>query len=396
MHTRLSSHSTFAGLALQPADPLLKVIAQCASDHRPEKIDLGVGVFRDENGETPVMEAVKEAEHWLARTQPTKAYLGAAGNIPFIRLLEPVVFGSATFRDRLTGLQTPGGTGALRLAAGLVRLGNANATVWVGAPTWPNHIPVFEAEGLALKCHRFYDQMEQRLLFTDMLEDLSAAKAGDVIVLQGGCHNPTGAELELGQWQQLAQVLAERGITPVIDLAYHGLGRDLEADRASTLILFDAVPNAILAYSCDKNFGLYRERVGAIWVKGDDQRQMDTIQSNLLQLSRAAWSMPPDHGAAVVETILSDPRLETLWRTELAAQQQRIHSMRQSLSACHARLAPMALQQGMFSLLPLSTDCVERMMAEDAVYMVGNGRVNIAGLKPDHLPRLKDVFARYL
>ncbi|WP_052757382.1 amino acid aminotransferase [Sphingobium chungbukense] len=381
----------FDGLAVQPADALLGLIGLYRADTRPGKIDLGVGVFRDDFGHTPVMRAVKAAEAMLLRDQETKSYLGAEGDVRFAELLAEVAFGAGP--DRLAGVQTPGGTGALRLGAELITRSRPGATVWIGTPTWPNHAPIFRDAGLAIQTHRFFDVASAAVDFDGMIEDLGEARAGDVLLLHGCCHNPTGAGFTGAQWLEIGRLCAARGLLPFIDLAYQGLGDGLEADAAAMRGLMDALPEAVIAYSCDKNFGLYRERVGALWVQSEAS---ELVRGNLLALARSLWSMPPDHGAAVVRLVLEYAALRADWTAELDAMRARINGLRAALAASHARLAAIGGQRGMFALLPLGPEAVEALRREHGIYMAGNGRINIAGLTLDTIPAFVAGVAPYL
>lgn len=381
----------FGGLAVQPADALLGLIGLYRADQRPGKIDLGVGVFRDDSGRTPVMRAVKAAEAALVEGQESKSYLGAEGDVCFAQLLAEVAFGAGA--DRLVGVQTPGGTGALRLGAELIARSRPGATLWIGAPTWPNHAPIFRDAGLRIETHRFYDVASAAIDFDAMLEDLSAAQAGDVLLLHGCCHNPTGAGFSGEQWREIAQLCERRGLLPFIDLAYQGLGDGLEADAAAMRGLLATLPEAVIAYSCDKNFGLYRERVGALWVQS---AAAELVRGNMLALARSLWSMPPDHGAAVVRLVLEDAALRADWAAELDAMRARINALRTALAASHPRLEAIDAQRGMFALLPLGPDTVEALRREHGIYMAGNGRINIAGLTLNTIPQFVAGLAPHL
>jgi aromatic-amino-acid transaminase len=372
-------------LSSQPADALLALIGAYQRDPRPNKIDVGVGVYRDQSGQTPVMRAVKAAEYRLLADQSTKAYLGPEGDIAFFELLQPVIFGKSDFDGRVSGLQTPGGTGALRLAAEVIANANPDARVLVGTPTWPNHGPILAAARLPVVPYRFFDPARQAICFDEMLDAFREARAGDVVLLHGCCHNPTGADLDIDQWAAVADVVADRGLLPFIDLAYQGLGRGLAADSAGPCMVLDAVPEALIAYSCDKNFGLYRERTGALFAFSRDRRAALVTQSNLLALARANWSMPPDHGAAIVRTILQCPELTGVWEAELDKMCRRIVDIRTNLASLDHELAPLTRQKGMFSTLPLSPEQVRILRDEHAVYMTGSGRVSLPGLTPDSL-----------
>ncbi|MFV3075995.1 aromatic amino acid transaminase [Niveispirillum fermenti] len=372
--------SFFAPLNPQPADALLALIGLFRNDPRSHKIDLGVGVFRDDAGKTPVMRAVKAAEHKLWESQDSKSYLGPEGNVAFARHMARLALGEVELSGRLSGVQTPGGTGALRLAAELVAATRPGATVWVGTPTWPNHPPILAAAGLKMQTYRHFDPASQTLTFDAVMDALNKAQAGDVALLHGCCHNPTGADFSLDQWKAIAATLSERGIVPFLDLAYQGLGLGMEQDAAGVRLVMGACPEALIAYSCDKNFGVYRDRVGALIVQTASAADSDRVSSNVLALARANWSMPPDHGGAVIATLLDDPALAADWKAELDTMRDRLLGIRDALASHGGVLARVAEQRGMFSLLPLSPDVVKHLREDHAVYMAGSGRINIAGL----------------
>jgi len=374
-------------LGQQPSDPLLALIGAYRSDPRPEKIDVGVGVYRDLDGATPVLRAVKEAERRLVATQASKGYLGPEGDIGFFEILKPILFGDAVPGDRLSGLQTPGGTGALRLAADLVATAQQGARVLAGDPTWANHAPILKAARLETVGYRHFDVSRQALTFDRLAEALDNARPGDVALLHGCCHNPTGADLDPDQWKRVATLLRDRGVLPLIDLAYQGLGSGLAADAAGVRIVLEQVDEALITYSCDKNFGLYRERTGALFAVSRDAAAAAVTQSNLLALARANWSMPPDHGAAIVRTILEDDDLTADWRLELEAMRARLVAIRALLAAADPALSALAGQRGLFSTLPLSPDQVRELREVHAIYMPSSGRINVAGLTPATAPR---------
>jgi aromatic-amino-acid transaminase len=383
----------FGALAAQPADALLALIGAFRRDLRADKIDVGVGVYRDLEGRTPVLRAVKEAERRLVDGQPSKGYLGPEGDVGYFNALKPIIFGECDFDNRLSGLQTPGGTGALRLAAELVARARPGARIWVGNPTWPNHPPILKAAGLQIADYDHFDVAAQRLTFDRMFSALGEAVPGDVALLHGCCHNPTGADLDSDQWTAIATLFRDRGVLPLIDLAYQGLGAGLEEDATGTRIMLDIVGEGLVAYSCDKNFGLYRERVGALYALSASSEQSHIVQSNLLSLTRANWSMPPDHGAAIVRVILEDAALTADWRTELAEMRDRIQQIRDLLAQADPALAPLAEQRGMFSTLPLSVADVARLREVHGIYMPSSGRINLAGLTPQTVAPFVDALA---
>lgn len=384
----------FDRLEKQPSDSLLGLIALAAADERPDKIDLGVGVYRDAEGRTPILRSVKAAEHLLLRTQDSKAYLGPEGDMAFVELVKTLLFGAAIARDeRIVGVQTPGGCGALRLGAELVNSAMRGSRILVGRPTWPNHEPLLGAAGLELVEYPFYDRDSATLSWEPMREAMLGARTGDVVLLHGSCHNPTGADLTPAMWAEVARIVSERGLVPFIDIAYQGLGNGLEADAAGTRLVVEAAEQALVAQSCDKNFGLYRERTGTLFVKAASEASAGVVFGNLLQLSRRMWSMPPDHGAAVVRAILEEPALRSDWRAEVDTMHRRIRSLRQELADADPRLAYIDRQNGMFSLLPLSVKAIERLRGDHGVYMANSGRINVAGFAEGEAKRFAGLIA---
>lgn len=377
----------FGRLEEQRSDSLLQLIALAKADTRPDKIDVGVGVFRDAAGGTPIPRAVKEAERILLETQDTKAYLGSQGDARFTELIRSIVFGDADPGDRMVGVQTPGGCGALRLGADLIHKANPHARIFVGQPTWPNHGPLIGCAGVEMVDFTHYDPATQTLRFDAMMDALEGAEAGDLLLLHGCCHNPTGADLDLDQWAAVAELVGRRGIIPFVDLAYQGLGQGLEADAAGTRLVVEAAEEALVAHSCDKNFGLYRERVGNLFVKAASAEAAKIVFGNLMSLARTMWSMPPDHGAAAVRLVLDDPELRADWEAELGRMGDRIRHLRARLAAFDPRLQYISRQNGMFSILPLSEQQVLALRERHAIYMAPSGRFNVVGLSDDNVDR---------
>jgi aromatic-amino-acid transaminase len=372
----------------QPGDALIALIALAAADPRETKIDVGVGVYRDAAGATPILKSVKAAERILVETQETKAYIGSQGDARFTALIKPIVFGAgAADDDRIVGLQTPGGCGALRLAADLIARANPLARIFVGEPTWPNHPPLIGAAGVEIVFYPYYARESRTLCFERMMSALGEAQAGDLVLLHGCCHNPTGADLDLDQWRALAALIAERGLVPFVDLAYQGFGDGLEADAAGTRLVVEAAEQAIVAQSCDKNFSCYRDRLGTLFVKAASARAAEIAFGNLLGLARTSWSMPPDHMAAVARIILDDGELRRLWESEVEAMGARIRELRARLAAFDPRLAYIEGQKGMFSMLPLTGDQVLELRRDEGIYMAGSGRFNVVGLADDNVDR---------
>lgn len=386
----------FNGLAAQPGDSLLAIIGMVRRDPRSDKIDLGVGVYRDAAGNTPILRAVKKAERILNETQETKAYLGGEGDVRFVDLMKDMIFGAGASGDpRIVGLQTPGGCGALRLGAELIRLANPGARIFVGQPTWPNHVPLIGSAGVPLVEHPYYDCDARRILFDEMMTALETGRPGDLVLLHGCCHNPAGADLDQNQWQAVAELIGRRGMVPFVDLAYQGLGNGLEADAAGARLVIAAADQALVAHSNDKNFGVYRDRVGSLHVKGSSPQQAQTIYSNLLVIARTIWSMPPDHGAAVVRIVLDTPDLAADWNAELKEMCARIRGLRARIAGFDSRLSYIDQQNGMFSILPIGGAAVADLRDNDAIYMANSGRFNVAGLSDSNVDRFaRAVVAR--
>jgi aromatic-amino-acid transaminase len=378
----------FDRLDEQPPDGLIALIALAAADPRETKIDVGVGVYRDAAGATPILKCVKAAERILWETQATKAYLGSQGDSRFTALIKPIVFGAGAADDeRIVGLQTPGGCGALRLGAELIARANPLARIFAGEPTWPNHPPLIASAGVEMVAYPYYARDSRTICFDQMMDALGQAEAGDLVLLHGCCHNPTGADLDLDQWRSVADVIAARGLIPFVDLAYQGFGDGLEADAAGTRLVIAAAEQALVAQSCDKNFSCYRDRLGNLFVKAASARAAQIAFGNLLGLARTSWSMPPDHMAAVARIILEDPTLRPLWESEVEAMGVRIRELRARLAAFDPRLAYIEGQKGMFSMLPLSPEQVLDLRRDHGIYMAGSGRFNVVGLSDDNVDR---------
>ena len=369
------------------SDSLLALIAMANADTRPHKIDVGVGVYRDGAGRTPILRCIKAAEQKLWDTQETKAYLGGAADKRYTELLRPIVLGRHADDEAIMGLQTPGGCGALSLGFKLIAAARPGARVLVGTPTWPNHVPVVEAAGLEVARYGFYDRDERRIRFDEMMQRIDGAKAGDVVLLHGCCHNPTGADLDDQQWRDVVRTVAHRGLLPFVDLAYQGLGRGLDEDARGLHALLEACDEVIVAHSCDKNFGLYRDRVGSLWIKTARAGATQTAMDHVLQLAREMWSMPPDHGAAAVRIVLEDAALTADWRAELSEMRARIERVRRRIAAADPRLAYIGAQFGMFSMLPIDPEQVRKLRCEEAIYMADSGRFNVLGMADDAIDR---------
>jgi aromatic-amino-acid transaminase len=367
-------------LPLVKSDSLLALIAMANADPRPDKIDVGVGVFRDASGQTPILKVMKQAERILLETQLSKSYLGSAGDKRYTQLLRPIVLGEHADDERIAGTQTPGGCGALRLGFELIRTMNPDAQVFVGTPTWPNHAPIIRGVGLQMVEYPYYDSDSHAVHFDAMLETLAGARAGDVVLLHGVCHNPTGADLDAQQWSEVTRVVSQRGLLPLVDIAYQGFGRGLDEDAAGLRGLLSACDEVIAAHSCDKNFSVYRDRVGSLFVKTGSADATATAMAHVFQRAREMWSMPPDHGAAAVRIIHDDAQLTADWKIELHAMRDRINSVRARIASADPRLAYIGEQFGMFSMLPLSLEQVIALRERHAIYMADSGRFNVVGM----------------
>lgn len=384
------AQSKARGLADLPpvvSDSLLQLIALCDADPRPEKIDVGVGVFRDGQGNTPILKVMKEAEERLRDTQVTKAYLGSAGDKRFAELLRPILLGEHAGDERILGVQTPGGCGALRLGFELLATANPQARVFMGTPSWPNHAPIIDAVRLERVDYPYYERAQATIRFDDMIGALSSAEPGDVALLHGCCHNPTGADLSEDQWRQVRDVVVDRGLIPLVDIAYQGFGRGLEEDAFGVRLMLSSCDEVIIAQSCDKNFSCYRDRVGSLFLKAGTVEASQTAMAHVFQRAREMWSMPPDHGAACARIILDDPELRDRWLIELAGMRDRINAVRQRLAEAHPRMAFIGKQYGMFSMLPLSKEQVLKLREDHAIYMADSGRFNVVGMSDSQIGR---------
>lgn len=394
----------FSQLESQPADALLAVMAAFAADPSSEKLDLGVGVYRDESGVTPVMRAVREAEAELLTAQKTKAYVGPAGNRPFADFIETLTLGDHPARraGRVVTLQTPGGCGALRLAADLINRAARGTRIAMSDPTWANHVPLLSGAGLVVDTYPYYDAQTSSVSFEPMLETLKRLPAGAVVLLHGACHNPTGADLSLDQWQVLAGLLETRGLVPLIDIAYQGLGEGLDQDAAGLRLLAQQLPELLIAVSCSKNFGLYRERVGAIIAIGESPSQASILMSHLQALARRMYSMSPDHGAAIVAAIGASSRLSAEWRVELDIMRERVARIRHAVTQAlnrelqSERFDFIAAQRGMFSVLGLDSQAVSRLRSEHHVYLANDSRMNLAGLPESAVGQFAGALAKVI
>ena len=378
----------------QPADKILALIAMYREDRRDNKIDLGVGVYKDASGNTPVMRAVKAAEKKIWETQDSKAYTGLAGDPAYGDAMVELVLGSAVARDNVAAVATPGGTGAIRQGLELIKMAASEATVWLSAPTWPNHPSIVKYLGMPIAEYRYLNDDAPTVNFDGMMEDLQSAKAGDVILLHGCCHNPTGANLTLAQWAEVIALMQEKELTPFVDIAYQGFGDGLEDDAAGVRMVASEMPETIIAASCSKNFGIYRERTGLLMAVAQDAGLKARSQANLAFLNRQNYSFPPDHGARIVSTILTDDALKADWMAELEETRLGMLELRKQLAAELKRLsnsdrfAFLAEHRGMFSRLGATPEQVEKLRLDHGIYMVGDSRLNIAGLNEKTIPVL--------
>jgi aromatic-amino-acid transaminase len=378
-------------LSPQAPDALLALIRLYAADPRADKIDLGVGVYRTEDGATPVFAAVKAAEQVLVDTQDSKSYLGPEGDMGMVTALMPYVFGAGdpTMGGRIQGMQTPGGTGAVRLALALAQKAGVKR-VWMGVPSWPNHAQILADLGLELVTfpHARHDGTADLDAVLDAIEQNGPDTA---VLIHGCCHNPTGIDYTPEDWDMIADAFASSSTFPIIDTAYQGLGHGMEEDAAGMRKVLAKVPEAFVAYSCDKNFGQYRDRVGAFYILGQDQAGLDTAFSNANALARAAWSMPPDHGGAAVRLILNDAGMTAQWLAELDDMRARMRGVRDALAAAGTAgridLTPLGSQNGLFATLPVTKEEVAALREDHAIYMAASGRINIAGLTNANLPK---------
>ncbi|MGB0491183.1 MAG: aromatic amino acid transaminase [Paracoccaceae bacterium] len=384
----------FNSLQQQPADKILALMQVYKEDPRENKIDLGVGVYKDASGQTPIMQSIKQAEHMLWETQDTKSYVGLTGTPEFSQTMIDLVLGDKFDKNLTASAATPGGTGAVRQAFELGKMANPNLRVFVSDPTWPNHLSILKYLGIPVEPYRYFDAKTRAVDFSSMMTDLENAKEGDLILLHGCCHNPTGANLKAPEWDAVIELLLKSGATPMIDIAYQGFGDGLEEDASGVRKLVNSVPETIIAASCSKNFGIYRERTGLLIVVSHDKDARDLNQSTLAFLNRQNFSFPPDHGARLVTMVLSDEELKRSWMEELEAVRTSMLSLRTQLATELEKLSGsnrfgfLADHRGMFSRLGASPEQVNELRENHAVYMVGDSRLNIAGLNSKTVPVL--------
>ncbi|WP_417597233.1 aromatic amino acid transaminase [Oceanospirillum sp.] len=392
----------FENVKAIPGDALLALMMEFKKDPTPAKIDLGVGVYKDDAGLTPILPVVKKAEALILKNEQSKGYIGPAGAPELAPLLQSLMLGDnhTLIREkRIATTQTPGGTGALRVAGDLINALNPNAKIWVSDPTWSNHFHVFAGAGIEVRTYPYYDAQQNALAFDNMLAAIHEIPSGDVILLHASCHNPTGIDPTLEQWQQISDLVAERSLLPLIDCAYQGFGDGLEEDVQGLKLILEKSPEALITTSCSKNFGLYNERIGALSVVAAEAEHCNNVFSQACNCIRANYSNPPAHGAAIVTTILSDQALRQQWETELSEMRTRIHRMRTELVKNLSALSEerdfsfIAGQKGMFSYSGLSRDEVKYLKDKYAIYAVDSGRINIAGINDGNLERLSQAIA---
>ena len=394
----------FDSLPVLPPDSILGLAAACRADPNPDKVDLTLGVYMDETGLCPVFEAVQQAQQALVSEERTKVYMPPQGDLDYLNGIRSLVFaetGLTTLGDRTSAVQTPGGCGAVRLGAEVLYAAAPEATVWVSDPTWPVHIPLMGSVGLQFKSYRYYSSDMKGLDFEAMLADLESAKPGDVVLLHGCCHNPSGVDPTLEQWRVLADLMSERQLLPMIDFAYQGMGAGLDQDAAGIRAVLERVPEMIIAVSSSKNIGLYRERAGTVVFVGGDARAAEAMASQAVSAARRVYSMPPAHGALLAGRVLSSAQLRSSWEAELGQICERINGLRgqfqEALTTVTGRdFGFIGTEHGMFSFLGLSVEQAQRLREEQSVYLLDSSRINIAGLNANNLGRVVEAVASVL
>ncbi|HKK97672.1 MAG TPA: amino acid aminotransferase [Marivita sp.] len=378
----------------QPADKILALMQTFREDPREGKIDLGVGVYKDASGNTPIMRAIKAAEKQLWEVETTKAYTGLAGDPAFADAMIAMVLSDAVPRANVAAVATPGGTGAVRQGFDMVRMANPTAKIFVSNPTWPNHLSILKHMGMNMVPYRYFDEESRGVDFDGMMADLASAGPGDIVLVHGCCHNPTGANLNMTEWQALVDLLNKTGATPMVDIAYQGFGDGLDEDAAATRLIASSVPETIIAASCSKNFGIYRERTGLLMAVSQNPAAHKLNQGTLAYLNRQNYSFPPDHGARLVTMVLTDDALRTDWAAELEEVRNSMLGLRELLASelqkasGSDRFGFIAQHRGMFSRLGASAEQVDKLRDDHAIYLVGDSRLNIAGLNKDTVPVL--------
>lgn len=386
----------FEHLNALPADPILGLITAYNQDDNPHKVDLGVGVYKDDSGHTPILQCVKTAEQFRTDHEASKVYIGPTGDPGFNAQMTKLIFGEHQVieQNRSRTISTPGGTGALRVAAEFIKACNSEATIWVSNPTWANHQGLFSAAGVKVESYPYYDYDTNSLDFDGMMATLSQVGAGDIVLLHACCHNPSGMDLSVAQWQQVTALAKQQGFTPLIDMAYQGFGQGLDQDAYGPRLMANELPELLLCSSCSKNFGLYRERIGGFTLIAKDSTRADISLSVVLAVVRSIYSMPPAHGAALVNTILSSDELTSQWHSELAVMRERIAHNRHMLvdklvaNGVERDFSFITRQSGMFSFLGINPQQVARLLNDYSIYMVGSSRISIAGISKDNVDYL--------
>jgi len=392
----------FSHLIPAAKDPILSQSLACLQDARTNKLDLGVGVYRNEQGVTPVLQSVKRAEERLLNTQESKGYVGLAGCERFNSAMIELLLGENGSRSRAVAVQTPGASGALRLLADVIVMANPSAKIWMSDLSYANHAPIMKTAGVEVAYYPYFDPQTKMVNETAMLATLSTLGKNDVVLLHGCCHNPTGADLSYRAWQSITEMANAQGFLPFIDMAYQGFGDGMEEDAAGFRYLAELVPAYLVASSCSKNFGLYRERTGLAVIASDTLQQSECIKSRIMECARSSYTMPPDHGAAIVRTILEDQALKEFWLTEVTQMRQRIQGVRSSLvDAMQIQTGThqfdfIAQHKGMFSVIGASADQVTRLREQFGVYLVDGGRINLAGLKESDVPFLAGALSEVM
>ena len=392
----------FEDFPLVPPDPILKLIVEHKNDSRANKIDLGVGVYRDATGNTPIMEVVKEAEHYLLDTQQSKAYIGLAGDADFNSAMQNLILDQNITDDRFSTIQTAGGSTSLRVAIELIRKSSKDLTVWVSEPTWNNHIPILDSVGVKVAKYPYYDAVNNQLDFEGLIECLNKIPSGDIVLLHACCHNPTGMDPSPDQWKVITEVIVKRNIIPFIDNAYQGLANSLSEDAFAVKLMAGKVREMLIASSCSKNFGLYRDRAGTLTIVSENAKNNLHARSHILKIVRTMCSVPPDHGCAVVSHILNNDKLRNKWVIELNAVKNRLKEMRALLSqALNDRTtgfdsSHLIKANGMFSYLGVTAEQVQKMKNKHGVYMEGAGRINVAGITKKNVTILADAIVDVL
>ncbi|HDY7991962.1 TPA: amino acid aminotransferase [Vibrio vulnificus] len=390
----------FSQLPTPALDPILSLTVAFRNDPRDQKVDLGIGVYKNNKGETPIMRAVSQAQKIVADTQTTKSYVGLAGCEEFNQSMVNLLLAGTSVLDRVSAIQTPGASGALRMLGDLMKVAQPDTTVWISNPSYVNHKPVMEAAGLKVRYYRYFSPETKQVDIGQMLDDLATAGPKDVVLLHGCCHNPTGADIDFAAWQAITDLAVKNGFTPFVDIAYQGFGDGLEEDAKGLQFMADRVEEMLITTSCSKNFGLYRERAGAAIVIGKNAKESSNAKGKLLTLARSTYTMPPDHGAALVKTILQNVELTTTWKQELCEMQQRLLNLRQTL--CNelrnqhntSQFDFIESHKGMFTVLGFTPEQMGTLRDEYGIYGVGDGRINIAGLTEAHIPYVADAIVK--